>query len=95
MKKLFIFGMLMMLIGCTSPTFTEDPSLKESERIAVLQKAKVDTLSTIVEMDNKYYIIKDNKIEKRTSKEQISSFSTFFIGVLTVLIIGIFIYATD
>lgn len=95
MKILLIFGIFLLLIGCTSPTFTEDPSLKESERIAVLEKAKTDTLSTIVEMDNKYYIIKDNKIEKRTSKLQNDPFLMFVSGVLTVLIIGIFIYATD
>jgi hypothetical protein len=77
MKKLiFIIG-IFLLTSC-GDKFAPDPYLKESERIAVLEKAKTDTLTTIVEMDKNLYIIKDNKIQAKSSKESETGYAIFF-----------------
>lgn len=88
MKKLLIIGILFLLSGCD--VFTEDPSLKESERIAIMTKVKTDSLTTAVELDNKVYLVKDNKVEKMTPKEDPGPVIFFFLGAITAgFIVGL------
>jgi len=93
MKKLLILGLFaLFLSSCDSDTFSEDPSLKESERIAVLQKAKTDTLLIAVDMDNHTYIVKEGKIVSYTSNSMPLG-AIWGFGVLVGLVIGVFICA--
>lgn len=96
MKKLIILILFcFLLIACTD-TLKKDPSLKESERIALLQKAKTDTLTTVVEMDNSYYFIKDNKVEGQLLKESGDLGMGIFLGIVIMMIlISIMKAATD
>lgn len=88
MKKLLILGLFVLFLSsCTTNTFIEDPSLKESERIAVLEKAKTDTLIIAVSMDKSTYLIKDNKILLSTSNEKESGL-IFVIGIILGFLLG-------
>lgn len=94
MKKLLFIGIIFLLIGCDSPTFTSDPSLKESERIAVLEKAKTDTTTILIKMDDKLYIVEKGIIKGYALNEEPTIISTFITGLLIGLIFGIIIVAT-
>lgn len=69
MKKLLILlTFLVIFTSCETPTFKDDPEMKESERIAVLEKVKTDTTTVVVEMDKYLYTVKNNKIVARAYK---------------------------
>ena len=95
MKKLVFIGIIFLLSGCNNPTFKEDPSIKESERIAVLEKAKTDTLSIIIKIDDNLYIVEKGVIKGRTFEEQADHFGVFMVGLGLGLFISLIIYSTS
>ena len=50
------------MIFTSCEVIKSDPTLKESERIGVLEKAKTDTLNIYIEMDKKVYVVRENNI---------------------------------
>lgn len=82
MKKLLFLFTLVLLTSCNVNTFHTDPSVKESERIAVLEKAKTDTLTTVVQMDDYVYHVKDGKIVQRAETKTDAFLVVFLIGIL-------------
>lgn len=87
MKNILIICLFISLLTGCGDKFTPDPSLKESERIAVLEKAKTDTLTTIVQMDDNLYIIRDNKIQSKTGKESDVGAAMVFGGLVVICLV--------
>lgn len=89
MKK-YIIGILFTLFimtGCEK-IYNEDPYIKESERLLVLEKAKTDTTSIYLESDNKFFVVKEGKIVKSGLLDILAVGATI-IMVLVAFVIGL------
>lgn len=88
-KLILIIFTAILLSSCTLNTKKEDPYLKESERIAVLEKVKTDTTVVFITIDNKYYLVEKNKITviDNGSEEPLALVIGFLLGVLLILLI--------
>ena len=78
---------VVIMSSCGTKTFKEDPELKESERIAVLEKAKTDSLTVIVKMDDSYYTVRNNQIVSKARVASDDLGAGIFAGIVIALIL--------
>lgn len=61
MKKILSMFLLMFLISCNE-TISPDPYIRASEQEKIIEQSKIDTLNTLIENDDNYYVIKQQKV---------------------------------
>lgn len=73
----------IVAMSCSPGSSLDDnPKLKESERIAVIMKAKTDTTSLFIQMDDKNYVVKEGAIIKAGRSNLPSVIGPIFFGAM-------------
>jgi len=93
MKKLYLLVfMLLFLVSCES-TMNDDPYLKESERVKLIEQAKTDTTKIFITIEDTHYVVEKDKVLYKTGAKKVDPGLIFLL--VSIIMILLFVILTN